>query len=251
MKATIMLAVCTLVLVIGSATTQGAELILDGDFEGQLAVDGIPAAAPWTTFTQLGSSQQNFYIDTPGTSTPISSRPTVATPANGQRYAVTDQTGAGATALLQTFTVPAGTTALNLSFDLFVNDSDGGPIVDASGLDHTSNGTGAPNQHARVDILTATSAPLSTAAADVVFNVVPPFVDPQATNPNSFTSYDMSLPLLAPGTYQLRFAEVDNRNYFNLGVDNVSLTAIPEPATLLTAALGLAGLVCAYRRGRK
>lgn len=224
-----LIAICLLAL-----PAFGVELISDGDFEGQAVPDGAPAMAPWNIAVQPGSNGTSFHIDTPGSTTPQSAFNTSATPANGQRYAVSDQFGPGAVALLQSFTVPTGTTALTLSFDLFVNDYDGGPIIDPAGLDYMAN----PNQHARVDILTTSAAPLSTAPVDVVFNVLPPFVSPNP-DPNAFTTYTLPLPLLPPGTYQLRFAEVDNQGNLNMGVDNVSLTAVPEPATVIVAGMAL------------
>ena len=49
-------------------------------------------------------------------------------------------------------------------------------------------------------------------------------------------------------TLRLRFAETDNVNFFNMGVDNVSLTIVPTPASgaVMIAATG----VLARRRRR-
>lgn len=228
-------------LAIQNTTQASVELITNGGFESG-------TLAGWTTFDQAGSwVPGNFSISVPGTPTPHSGFATSAVGAGGSFYAVSDQGGPGAHALLQSFSVPAGTTSLSLSFSMFVNDGDGGPIVDPAGLDFTAGA----NQHARVDVLTAAAAALSTSAADVVANFYLG-VDPQATNPNPFTAYafDLLAAGLVPGsTYQLRFAEVDNQFFFNQGVDNVSILAgvIPEAGSFAIFA-GLFGYTGVTRR---
>ena len=158
---------------------------------------------------------------------------------------MTSQTGPGAHALLQTFTVAAGTTSLTLSFQQFVQTgvalTIGPPNFDF---------TGAPNQHARVDILTSTASAFSTAAADVVqnfcLNIDGPVVSP-------YIAYSFGISTLAAGTYQLRFAQVDNQGFFNQGVDNVSIEAVagavPEPASWAMMIVGF-GIVGASARRR-
>ena len=208
------------------------ELLTNGDFSAGLG--------SWTVTDQAGGSG-SWFSSTVGTATPLSGLATSAVGGGVGLYAVSDQTGPGAHALTQSFTVTAGSQVM-VTFDLFANDSDSGPIVNPAGLDYTAT----PNQHARVDILTAAAGALSTAAADVVTSLLPPFVDPQASNPNPFTAYafDITPFVGAGGTFQIRFAEVDNQLFFNMGVDNVSImeTSVPEPTTILLLGLGLAGL---------
>src|SRR5207249_734802 len=101
-----------------------------------------------------------------------------------------------------------------LSFSMFVNDQDGGPIVNPSGL----NFTALPNQHARVDILTS-----GAGAFDTGTGVARNFylgVDPH-TNPNPYKNYSFDITNLvgAGGTFQLRFGEVDTQLNLNVGVD--------------------------------
>ncbi len=62
----------------------------------------------------------------------------------------------------------------------------------------------------------------------------------------------------AGGSYILRFAEVDNRSFFNQGVDNVSIdftplaTPVPEPASVLgLLAIGALGAGAAWKRKLK
>ena len=55
-----------------------------------------------------------------------------------------------------------------------------------------------------------------------------------------------------PAPFELRFAEVDNQNFFNLGVDNVSVSftaaGVPEPGDITLSALGLCALLWFLRR---
>ena len=121
------------------------ELISNGGFEaGNFSGWTIPSFPGG--FTNSGS----WFIDTPGTETPLSAYSTAGNAAGGSFYAVTDQTWFSTHALSQTFTVPGAASSVVLSFKMFVNDYHGSSIVDPIGLDHT----GPANQHARVDILT-------------------------------------------------------------------------------------------------
>jgi len=122
---------------------------------------------------------------------------------------------------------------------MFAN-SYGGKFVNPIGLDFTDGA----NQHARVDILTAGSSPFDTGAG-VLLNL---YLGTDAgANPHAYTNYafDITSTVGAGGTFQLRFAEVDNQSFFNLGVDDVSITtapsAVPEPSALLP--IGLIALI--------
>lgn len=219
------------------ATASATELISNGDFE-------TGTFAGWTV-TDLAGGSGTWYIDTPGTSTPDSGSSTSAAGGSphGAFYAVSDQVGPGTHVLSQLFTWD-GIGSLMLNFDMFANDADSGPFVDPAGLDHNAG----PNQHVRVDILTAAASVFDTGAG-VVSSLIAPTVDPQANNPNPFTAYGFDLSGLGAGTYQLRFGEVDNQLFLNMGVDNVSLQAdVPEPGTLALFAISLASLGLRRRR---
>jgi len=158
--------------------------------------------------------------------------------ANGLWYAVSDQGGPGTHSLMQAFNVDPSASVI-LAFDMFANDSDGGPFVNPAGLDHTF----APNQHVRVDILAAGSGAFDTGAA-VLGNF---YLGVDAgPDPHGFTHYSFDITGLVGGggNYILRFAEVDNQLFLNMGVDNVSIQAdaVPEPATLLLLGSGLAAV---------
>ncbi len=209
------------------------------------------------------TSMGDWYVEAPGDQLPESSNTTSATGAGGAFYAVTDSTGAGAYSLTQTFNVPAGVTSATLSFSMFVNNySDRRPFnpipgpVFGPGLEFQeidqSTGQFFDNQHARVDLLSGGADPFDTSAG-----VLQNFylgVDPGAI-PHDFTQYSFDITSLvsAGGTFKIRFAEVDNIFFLNLGVDNVSLLVetkptdvIPEAPSaaiwLALAAAGVAGL---------
>jgi len=212
--------------------TSALELITNGGFE-------TGDFNGWNAVDQLGSSGTLFVEnDTIFFPLPLSGLPTVG-PANGNWYAVSDQFGPGAYSLFQSFTVPANSNQVMLNFNMFVNNWAGITIIDPAGLDFNTDA----NQHARVDILTASAAPFSTAPGDVVTNL---YLGTQEGNlPNPYIAYNFDLTsTLTPGqTYLLRFAEVDNQSFLNLGVDDVSILAssdnhvVPEPASTLASVL--------------
>jgi len=112
---------------------------------------------------------------------------------------------------------------------MFVNDQSGvGPIL-GPGLDPTL----LPNQHARVDLLTAAAA--RSIPEQGLFRISIwakiPLAAIQIPTP---TIRSISQPG-EPGRHlQIRFGEVDNQFYFQQGVDNASVVAtIPEPQTVL------------------
>jgi hypothetical protein len=192
----------------------------------------------WTASAEAGSGG-SFSVQS-GTPLPLSGEPTVG-PSSGNFYAVTDQRGEGAYALTQSFTVDPGST-VTLSFDLFANNYAG--IATVGPLDYTVG----PVEFATVDLLTGTANPFSTAPADVLENFYSG--SDAGTNPNPYTSYsfDISSVVAAGGTFQLRFGEADNQNFFNLGIDNVIVdVAAPEPSTFFMFGLALVGLT-AWRR---
>jgi len=221
---------------LNSARALGPNLIVNGDFE-------TGTLAGWGEFDQAGGSG-TWFISNPGANAPLSGIPTAPNGLGGNFYALSDQTGPGCHVLLQSFTLGAATT-VNLSWQMFVNSSDGS--FNSGGLDYTILPT--PAEYGRVDLLTGTATPFSTAGADVLANFYAGN-DPQVNNPNPYAPYSFNVNLPA-GTYQIRFAEVDNQSFFNMGVDNVSVNAVPEPAGWQLGSLALAGLVGRFRLIRK
>lgn len=222
-----------------SQPASALEVIVNGGFE-------TGNFAGWGALAQPGSSG-NLFVVGPGF-TPLSGHPSVG-PAAGNFYALSDQTGPGAYVLFQTFVVPANLPKVTLSFDMFDNDWNWGPIVHPSGFDYTSGGTGQPNQHSRVDILLPGGNPFSNVLVLANYYLG---VDPQVLNPNPYTHYSFDITNLVAGggAFDLRFGEVDNQNWHNLGVDNVSVNAVPIPPTVWLFGSSLVGLI-GLRRFRR
>ncbi|WP_227815139.1 PEP-CTERM sorting domain-containing protein [Nitrogeniibacter aestuarii] len=217
------------------AGAANANLIANGDFNAGLS--------GWTV--QNGGSGA-WYADAVGTATPFSNHQTSSAGGGAGTYAVTDQGGAGLHVMSQVFTVSAN-QQVTIEFDLFAN-SYGGNVIDCGVIAYNVG----PCQYTMVDIVRASANPLSRSGGDVVATLLSPFVDP-LSNPNPFTSYafDVSAFLATGGDFRLRFAEVDNRGYLNVGVDNVSVLAqstVPEPASIALIGLGLTGLMVSRRK---
>ena len=214
-----------LLLAAGMTGTARAELITNGGFE-------TGTFAGWTVANQAGGSG-NWFIQT-GTTSPVNGLP-VPAPPQGTHAAMTDQGGPGSSVLLQSFTVTPG-SKVTLSFDVYVNNLTG--FFSPASLDFTT----IPNQQARVDILTAGATPFALGSS-VLDNVFDPLANTTGYVPESF---DITSAVGGGGTFQLRFAEVDNLLNFNLGVDAVSIVAtsatIPEPDSLILLATGVIGL---------
>lgn len=195
------------------------QLINNGGFESGLS--------GWTVANQFGS-EGTFSLQS-GTLSPVNGLG-VQPPSQGIRAAMSDGGGPGSHVLYQDFLIPSGVTQATLSFSLFVNNT-ADAFTTPSTLDFA---TPALNQQARVDITTSTADPFSVASADVLQNVFQTTVGSPLTTGYNVFNINVSSLLAARGgqTLRLRFAEVDNVNIFNFGIDDVNLT-VPTPATLL------------------
>ena len=214
-----------MVVALCSAVASAQNLINNGGFEAGLA--------GWTV---NNSGSGGVFAAGPG-ATPVSGHPS-AGPASGLLYAVTDQPGPGVHTFSQDFT---SSGAVTVSFDMFVNDWDGGPFC-GPGLSISSGAV----ECGRVDVLTAGSSAFDTGAG-VIANLYQG-ADPNHGVANPYIHYSFNLNL-APGTYTLRFGEADNQLFFNMGVDNVDVeNATPEPGSLALLGSGLIGLGGAVRR---
>ena len=226
--------------IVSVQSAAAAPLIVNGGFE--LGFTG------WTTMDQAGGDG-TFFLQS-GTTSPVNGLP-VPPPPGGSTAAMTDAEGPGAHVLFQDFLVPATVSTATLMFDWFVNNQDSTFRTPSTLLFDTPT----LNQQARVDILRAAADPFSLSAADLLLNVFRTNAgDPLASGYNTLTA-DIAAVLAANAgtTLRLRFAETDNVDLFNFGVDNISLDVnpqqvpeIPEPATLLLLGSGLAA--CAARR---
>jgi hypothetical protein len=216
------------------ASVQPAAALVNGDFEAG-------SLAGWTVTDQAGGSG-SWFADAPGTTTPLSGMTTSAAGGSphGTTYAVSDQTGPGSHALTQPFTV-GPSSSVTLTWDMFINNYDGGPT--GTGLDYTV----VPTEVGRVDILTSAASPFDIGAG-VLENCFLGGAPGGTPNPFATFSCNITAAVGGGGTFQLRFAETDNAGYFNMGIDNVSISAVPEPGTLALLGLGLAALGFSRRK---
>ncbi len=223
-----------------TSLTTRADLLINGGFE--------TGFAGWTRDDSIGSDG-SFHLQT-GTLSPVNGFP-LPTPPEGLAAAMTDALGPGSHVLYQDFLVPTPVSAAVLEFSLLINN--GGDdfhtpsTLEFSGLDL--------NQQARVDVMLTSADPFSTAASDVLLNVYQ--TQPGDLLFSDYTTIQTDLTSLFqayPGeTLRLRFAEVDNVLFFNLGVDDVSLRVtnlIPEASTWLVmpVAMGVAAMSLRQRR---
>jgi hypothetical protein len=176
-----------------SVSTNSSQLITNPGFEG----------GNLTGWTKGDQGNGTFYAAS-GSLTPVSGFPTAGAH-TGTFYAVSDMTFQGSHLIIHPFAVSAAASRVTLSFSLFVNDWDSGPVMHAAGLDYTA----FPNQHARVDILSGSAPPFDTGAG--VLRNFYLGVDSHS-NPNPYRNYSFDITDLVSGggTFQLRFAEVNN-----------------------------------------
>jgi hypothetical protein len=215
--------------------------ILNGDFEAGMS--------SWTVVNQVGS--EGGFVLQSGTSSPVTGT-SVPAP-GGSNAAMTDAEGPGSHLLYQDFMQTTAVGSARLSFDLFIgNRAEAFSVPDPLSLDFA---TPALNQQARIDLLRGSSDPFSLAAGDVLLNLFATLPgDPLVSGYNHF-EVDVTALLNANlnQSLRLRFAEVDNVNLFQFGVDNVALeigdaNEVPEPASMLLLLGGLAAAALSTRR---
>ena len=204
---------------------QASDLVTNGGFE-------TGDFTGWTVTNQAGSAG-NWYVTGNGANSPVNGFTTLTLAGGGGFVAQTDQSGAGSHTLSQTFTGVAGQGYI-LSFDASAsNSSHTGPV--GTGIDfHTD-----PNQHVQVTI--------SSGAESLIYYGI-------MTKTWGHYSFDVSSAISANGLYTLAFSEVDNKDFLNETLDNVSLVtqdvrgAVPEPATWALMVAGFIGAGLALRR---
>lgn len=227
------------VTLLSGCCCKGVELLTNGDFE-------TGSLSGWTTAEQNGDGYYSV-VEVDDLVAPISFVPISGNGAGGVYHAVSDMGGPASNVLAQTFTIGSTPANVILTFQMFVDDHSGSPIVD----DTTMDITGPSNQHARVDILTGGAGLFDTGVT--VLDTL--FIGADAgTPPNAFTPYSFNITSVVstPGTYTLRFATVANQNTLTSGVDNVSIDfqGIPEPSSFLLL-LGGPALLLLKRPSRR
>jgi hypothetical protein len=219
-------------LLVSSAQGRG---LVNGGFESGFT--------GWTLANQLGSDG-SFAVQS-GTASPVNAF-TVPAPVEGGFAAMTDSTAGGSHVLYQDFIIPTGPITLaTIDFSLFLRNG-------AAAYSNPANlnwSTPQLNQQARVDLMVVGADAFSVSAADVLLNLFQTTTaTPLLTGYNAFSVDVTSLLSAHAGeTVRLRFAQVDNVNFFNLGVDAVSVNVVPSPAV---SAFALAAVAGAARRRR-
>lgn len=194
-----------------SAGAHASNLISNGDFE-------TGAFSPWIETDQAGGSG-SFFVQPYGQGTPINGFGTPTQATGGTYFASTDQTGPGSHTIAQSFNATPGGT-FTLSFDAYGSDLSGAAPTGV-GPDYNTS----PNQHFEVDL-----------------NGMQVYYGAPVNAWNTYT-FDVSSDIVA-GLNTLSFNEVDNQSFYNVGVDNVSLSGgVPEPAAwaLMLTGMGLIG----------
>lgn len=243
-----MLALSLAAMVSSALSVQAQELIQNGGFETQ-GTDSYDIVG-WQV------AEQGFIggvLAQSGTVSEVTASDTAGA-YQGNYYGMLDNYGLASSALYQTFSTAAVSSA-TLTFQMFVNNQAPQASVDATGLDYTTAATYDANQHVRVDVLKAGSTPFSTSSADILQTLYLGGAN-GASNSNPYLSYsfDISSSLSAGGNFVLRFASVANQNALQLGVDNVSIhsvSAVPEVESYGLMLTGLAMVGWMARRQKR
>jgi hypothetical protein len=214
-----------------------AELVVNGGFE-QNGGAGTNVFTGWTVSDQAAGSG-SFFAQT-GTSSPPPNVITVPAPPQGSFSAMSSQGGPGSHIIYQNVTIPAGAST-RLSAALYVNNQTGA-FATPNSLDYTV----APNQQARIDIMTTASA-TTDVGSGVLLNVFQTKVgDPLVSG---YAAISADLTPFAGQTVRLRIAEVDTQGFFSLGVDQVSIdaaTPVPTTSEYALIAMGVVVLLAGF-----
>jgi hypothetical protein len=236
MKSISIFAVATFVAL--SSVPAHAQMIVNGGFEAGFT--------GWTRVDAIGSDG-TFFLQS-GTASPVNGF-AVPPPPQGTTAAMTDAEAGGSHVLFQDFLVPASVGQTTLSFQAFIQNG----AIDFFTPDHLEWSTPDLNQQARVDILLPGLDPFTSDVLLNVFQTDPG--DPLVSGYDLISADITSLLNTHPNeTLRLRFAEVDNVNFFNFGVDDVrfiTAQALPEPGTLLLALLAFLTLAVAIPRSAR
>jgi len=144
----------------------------------------------------------------------------------------------------------ASAVGATLSFELFIGNRANDFYTPAT-LDFA---TTALNQQARVDILKAGADAFSVDSGDILMTLYQTQVGDAPVSGYTTITRDITALLATHNgeTLRLRFAEADNLDAFQLGVDNVRIeiqgNPVPEPASVLLLVGALGALTITRRR---
>jgi hypothetical protein len=139
----------------------------------------------------------------------------VPPPPEGAQAAMAAQLGAGAHLLYRCGTLRGG----SIGFQLYLNNQ-AGVFIGAPTLDPFAE----PNQQFRVDLVRATALdadPFTVDPADVLMNLYQ--TEPGDAPESGYQQVTADAGAYVGQSVCLRFAEVDNQFYFNVGIDDVAL----------------------------
>jgi hypothetical protein len=221
----------------GRAELGAQELIVNGGFETNDFTGWLAQVWP----TSAGD-----VIVHEGLTSPITGLP-VPGPRSGAHYALAHQGGPGAYAISQSFTIAGPLASAVLRFSLSAANRAPATIIGPDFFPF-----GPPNQYVSVDLFAGIVDGFAPHAGALQhFFQGSHAVGDLGLVPYTDYLFDLTA-LLAPGTYTLRFAEVDNQLVYDMAVDDVSLVvqlaAVPEPTSAALVAGGLAALLVAARR---
>jgi len=206
-----LLIAASLAVIPASQTTATVDSDLTNSLADWVMIEEPGSAGSWSQFDATGLTGDALV-------SPMSSQPILPPPAGaGNLYFVKDQTGPSAGVLYIPLAVPAGSGAISLSFDYFVQTS---PEL---AIGNSMSATAFPNQQFRVDIVSSIPADWFAAPGEPLVSVVAPTKG--SSNPaTAWTSVDVaglatSLAGFRGNTVYLAFREVDNQNYLTVGVD--------------------------------
>jgi hypothetical protein len=209
----------------------------------------------WTQVIQPSSS--GGFSQQSGTLSVLSALP-VPVPPQGSFAVMSDQTEPGSYVLYQNFVVPTFDIKGELSLYYFIhNYAFDFAVPTPETLTTNLMILGVPNnQQARIDIMTASSAPFSTAPSDVLANVFK--TDPGDTlNTVNYVQLTDDLTGLlqshAGETLRLRFAVANNSGNLHFGIDDIHFVTpasapVPEPSSYAIVGAALLSALVVLRR---
>lgn len=194
-----------------------ATTVVNGNFE-------TGSLAGWSQVSDTEISEDGAWFAYSGTANPfeVGESPPVPAPPQGSFAAITAQGGPGARFLYQDVALEPGYSHVLTLIAYYQSIA---ALVTPE--PNVLSAAGEPNQQYRIDVIKPT-APIDTLEpADILATVL----QTETGDPETMAAKTMTADLTAFGgqTVRLRFSEVDNKGFFNAGVDAVSISGPPPP----------------------